>query len=70
MKAKKRIDYICGNCGMEWGDQGDADDCCKESPIEKIVWICSACDLEYETEHEANECCANQKLMIAEGIKA
>lgn len=70
MKAKKQINYLCGECEAIWSDRYDADECCMEPTIEKITWSCSKCTAEFETEHEANECCANQKLMVAEGIKA
>lgn len=70
MKAKRKTLYFCETCRLEWVDEEDVDDGCKESTIEKIIWICSQCDSRFQTEHEANECCANEKLMIAGGIEA
>ena len=52
--------YTCENCGSEYEDEGDADNCCPNFVSEATYYVCGACEQEYVNESEAKKCCANK----------
>jgi len=70
VKAKERVQYICGVCNSEWDEEFNADECCTEETTERKLWECSECNTDYLREHDANECCANQRLNLKSKVSA